>query len=144
LKSKRPGKKTGNVTGAVQLQFSIVDPENPDADSQQILQKLSAIVGTGMPDSRDEGYGPNSDEDDDDDDQDGQVTPGELEGGADGATKKKRRLKITRIKNKAKQRGYEFTNGSPVAGVLFIEIQRITDLPPERNGELLSDFSASD
>jgi phosphatidylserine decarboxylase len=53
--------------------------------------------------------------------------------------RKKRRLRIARLKNKVKERGYAFTNGSPVAGVLFVEIQKITDLPPERNGENLSE-----
>ena len=47
---------------------------------------------------------------------------------------KRRRKRMAILKRKAKQRGYEFTNGSDVAGVLFLEIQRITDLPPERNG----------
>ena len=47
---------------------------------------------------------------------------------------KRRRRRMAILKRKAKLKGYEFTNGSDVAGVLFLEIQRITDLPPERNG----------
>jgi phosphatidylserine decarboxylase len=137
LKSKRPGKKSSNVTGAVHLQFTIHDPADPAATPQQILQKLSTIVGTSTPSLGDDGYGPEADDDDDDDDQSPETeTPGEADGTTESSEKKKRRLRIARIKNKAKQRGYEFTGTSSVAGVLFVEIQKITDLPPERNGEL--------
>jgi phosphatidylserine decarboxylase len=39
------------------------------------------------------------------------------------------------LKKKAKQvSGYEYSSNGDVAGVLFLEIQKITDLPPERNG----------
>ena len=60
--------------------------------------------------------------------------------GADGETKeevmakKKKRRRVARIKKRTKQRAYEFSGMSDVAGVLFLEIQKITDLPPERNG----------
>jgi phosphatidylserine decarboxylase len=139
LKSKRPGKKTSNVTGAVHLQFSIYDPANQAATPQQVLQKLSTIVGTSTTSLGDEGYGPEADDDDDDDDDQSPEpgTPGETDGNGESSEKKKRRLRIARLKNKAKQRGYEFTGTSSVAGVLFVEIQRITDLPPERNGKSL-------
>lgn len=50
--------------------------------------------------------------------------------------KKKKRLRLARLKKKAKEHGYEFSGGSDVAGVLFVEIQKITDLPPEKNGML--------
>lgn len=46
---------------------------------------------------------------------------------------KRRRKRMAILKRKVKLREYEFTNGSDVAGVLFLEVQRITDLPPERN-----------
>ena len=51
---------------------------------------------------------------------------------------KRRRRRMAILKRKVKLKGYEFTNGSDVAGVLFLEIQRITDLPPERNGMYIS------
>lgn len=51
--------------------------------------------------------------------------------------KKKKRLPgIKSLKKKAKEHGYEFNSGSPIAGVLFLEIQKATELPPERNGML--------
>jgi len=51
--------------------------------------------------------------------------------------KHKRRLKLARLKKKAKERAYEFSGLSDMAGVLFLEIQRVTDLPPEKNSKLL-------
>jgi phosphatidylserine decarboxylase len=44
LRSKRPGKKTGVVSGEVLLQFSLVDSNNPNATPQQLVEKLNALV----------------------------------------------------------------------------------------------------
>jgi phosphatidylserine decarboxylase len=49
--------------------------------------------------------------------------------------KHKRRLKLARLKKKAKERAYEFSGLSDMAGVLFLEIQKVTDLPPEKNSK---------
>ena len=51
---------------------------------------------------------------------------------------KRRRRRMAILKRRAKLKEYEFTNGSDVAGVLFLEVQRITDLPPERNSMYIS------
>ena len=48
--------------------------------------------------------------------------------------KRKKRLRLKRLKRKTKARAYEFTGGSDVIGIAFLEIEKITDLPPERNG----------
>ena len=50
------------------------------------------------------------------------------------AEKRKKRLRLARLKRKTKARAYEFTGGSDVIGIAFVEIEKITDLPPERNG----------
>ena len=52
------------------------------------------------------------------------------------AEKRKKKLRLKRLKRKTKARAYEFTGngGSDVVGIAFLEIGRITDLPPERNG----------
>ena len=42
------------------------------------------------------------------------------------------------MKKKAKQRAYEFSGTSDLAGVLFLEVAKITDLPPERNSKIMS------
>lgn len=47
--------------------------------------------------------------------------------------KRKKRHRLARLRRKTKLAAYEFNGMSHVAGVLFLEIQRITDLPPERN-----------
>ena len=47
--------------------------------------------------------------------------------------KEKRNKKLAKLKRKTKLRSYQFTGVSDVAGVLFLEVSNITDLPPERN-----------
>ena len=47
--------------------------------------------------------------------------------------RRRRRAKIKKLKRKSKLKAYEFSNTSDVAGVLFLEINRIKDLPPEKN-----------
>lgn len=134
LESRRSGKKSGPITGAIQLEFSLSDPFNGSATSEQILQKLHSLMGNGDIPEEEARLLNRIDSSEIDDDED-QVS--ELEEGAtpEQAAKKKRRLRMARLKRKAKEHGYEFTGGSGVAGVLFVEIQKITDLPPEKNGE---------
>ena len=52
--------------------------------------------------------------------------------------KKKRRLRLAKLKKKTKARAYEFTGESDVVGMVFLEVSRITDLPPERNSTLFN------
>ena len=138
LESRRTGKKNAAVTGEVLMEFSVFDPIHSSATPQQILQKLYATIGAG---------GENDDEDDLtridtgdlEDEEEGDEDLEQAEG-ADGDTKeealakKKKRRRVARIKRRTKQRAYEFSGLSDVAGVLFLEVQKITDLPPERNG----------
>lgn len=85
-----------------------------------------------------------SGEQDEDDDDQGDVTDEADENKTpEGAAKKKKRLRLARLKRKAKQHGYEFSGATDVAGVLFVEIQRITDLPPEKNGTFMAWFSGT-
>ena len=57
------------------------------------------------------------------------------------AAKRKKRLRLKRLRRKSKARAYEFTGGGKdVVGVVYLEIQRITDLPPERNSMLNNVF----
>jgi phosphatidylserine decarboxylase len=119
----------------VQLQFSVHDPSNPPSPAlssapSPVVQKLLGVVGAAS--------SPDPGEEDCADSGDAlQQSQSHQDGAAEPATterRKKRRMRIARIRKKAKEKGYEFTNGNPIAGVLFVEIQRITDLPPERNG----------
>lgn len=80
------------------------------------------------------------DEDEDDEDEDDEKSP-DVSDEADNplkpekAEKRKRKLRMKRLKKKAKARAYEFSGGTNVVGVVFVEIGKITDLPPERNCE---------
>jgi phosphatidylserine decarboxylase len=123
------------VTGAIQLQFSLTDPTNPSASSEQIFEKLFGLLGNGDMTAEEEARLARADSSDLEDDDE---AVSELEDNAtpEQKAKKRRRLRLARLKRKAKERGYEFTGGNDVAGVLFVEIQRISDLPPEKNGML--------
>ncbi|KAH7255788.1 phosphatidylserine decarboxylase-domain-containing protein [Fusarium redolens] len=151
LKSKRPGKKTSVVSGEVQLQFSLFDSTNPSATPQQILEKFQALVGTAPAGSRNvtpsmtpnlaptgSQSAPNSqdspsDDDEDDFDEDDSDEGDEDEGEQD-ATKRKRRLRIRGLKKRRRNNPYAFaSSGSDVVGIIYLEVIKITDLPPESN-----------
>jgi phosphatidylserine decarboxylase len=139
LTSKRTGKKSSIVTGAVQLQFKLYDPANPSAPAQQVIAKLSGICGADSP-FFDGEVAQGLERTDSGDLETEEADETELASGTDDnrtpdTAEKKRRRRMAILKRKVK-RGYEFSNGTDVAGVLFIEIQKITDLPPERNGML--------
>lgn len=59
----------------------------------------------------------------------------DIDGAVTDPVEKKKRRRLAGLKKKVKQRAYEFSGESDVAGVLFIEIQKVTDLPPERNSK---------
>jgi phosphatidylserine decarboxylase len=83
----------------------------------------------------DENVGDDKDEDDDDDNEKDLETSDETDDPAKPASteKRKKKLRLARLKKKSKKRGYEFSGGSDVVGIVFLDIGRITDLPPERN-----------
>ena len=58
----------------------------------------------------------------------------------ENAEKRKRKLRLKRLKRKAKARAYEFTGGTNLVGVVFLEVGKITDLPPERNSKRPQNF----
>ena len=162
LRSKRPGKKTGVVSGEVQLQFELYDATNADATAEQIFEKFNALVKSVTDSasrnitplmtpmdggSRSPKLGPvlaptsSSDDrlaDEDDDEEDEYDEDEELDE-AEDATKpevmerRKRRLRIRKLRRKKKQNAYEFSGESDVLGIIFLEIGNITDLPPESN-----------
>lgn len=159
LKSKRPGKKSGVVSGEVMLQFTIFDSTDKDTTPAQIFEKLRTLAGSALDSSRNVTptrtpiLGPtssskspspplmnrsgtdNSQDDDDDDEGDDDETPEEEDPSKpETIEKRKRRLRIKGLKRKKRQNPYEFTNGgSDVVGLVFLEILNITDLPPESN-----------
>lgn len=137
LQSRKSGKKKSEVSGEVLLQFELADPANFAATPEHIYQKFLAIaVST-----------PSADDDDDDLERldSGDLDETEEEESSDETDdfdkaekkkeKKRKRLRMKKLRRKAKERAYEFYGSSDVAGVLFLEIQKITDLPPEKNSE---------
>ncbi|GME43644.1 C2 calcium-dependent membrane targeting [Neofusicoccum parvum] len=135
LQSRKSGKKKSEVSGEVLLQFELVDPANASATPEQIYQKfLSIAVST-----------PSAEEDDEDlermdsgdleetDDEESSDETDDLDKAEKKKEKKRKRLRLKKLRRKAKERAYEFYGSSDVAGVLFLEIQKITDLPPEKN-----------
>ncbi|KAI9172370.1 Phosphatidylserine decarboxylase proenzyme 3 [Paramyrothecium foliicola] len=160
VKSKRPGKKTGIVSGEVLLQFTLFDSSNPSATPQQIFDKLYGLVktvsiGGGASRNVTPSMTPNlaptrisrpalsssspeentADEDDDDVDDIDSETPDDADDPTkpETAEKRRRRHRIQRLKRKRRENPYAFTNGSQVVGIIFLEIFKITDLPPESN-----------
>ncbi|KAL2071140.1 hypothetical protein VTL71DRAFT_12375 [Oculimacula yallundae] len=137
LSSKRPGgKKSGNVSGNVQLQFSLYDSSNLSATPAQVLEKFRILAGVvdlpdttgGLPMGATEADEDSTFDDDEDpsDETDDPTKP-------ENAEKKRRKMRLRGLRKKKQQRGYEFTGGSEVVGIVFLEIGKITDLPPERN-----------
>ncbi|KAL8672367.1 MAG: hypothetical protein Q9168_003163 [Polycauliona sp. 1 TL-2023] len=141
LKSKRKGekkKKGTNVSGEVQMQFTMADPSNPSATPQDILQKLMVMAAASPGIEGDEidelSRIESNDREEDDDDNDLETSdeteePGKL----DVSEKKRKKLRLKKLKRKTKARAYEFTGGTDVVGIVFVEICNITDLPPEKN-----------
>ena len=149
LKSKRPGgKKSGNVSGEVQLQFTLLDSSNHAVAPHQVLEKFRTlarvdpselgILDVNTPTRQtshtsaggeaigedEEGYF--DEEEEPSDETDDPTKPDAIE-------KRKRRLRIKGLRKKKQSSAYEFTGGSDVVGIVFLEIGKITDLPPERN-----------
>lgn len=137
------------VTGEVLLRFSLLDPIHTSVAPLHLIQKLMGLASASPgidDDDEDEPLeridtgGPDEDEETDQVDVSSEVDDPK---NPEAAEKKKRRLRLARLKKKAKLRAYEFGGESQVAGVLFVEVTKITDLPPERNSMWLS-VSAED
>ena len=120
-----------------------MDTSNPSASPQETLQKLASLIAI-SPDedsSEDEDLAKIDSQDlEDDDVDDDEKTPETSDepddpGKPETSEKQKRKLRIKKLKKKAKARAYEFTGGTNVVGVVFLEIGKITDLPPERNSK---------
>ena len=147
---KKRKKKSDDVTGEVLLKFGLMDKVNPNAPAAQVLQKFFGVVADLPDDDEDEDdeellaqmqsrdLDDVSEEEDEDDEEkepsdetdDGTRTPF---GTQDEKQKKRRRSKLKRLRKKTKLKAYEFSGMSDVAGVLYLEINKITDLPPEKN-----------
>ncbi|PBP21452.1 phosphatidylserine decarboxylase [Diplocarpon rosae] len=143
LRSKRPGgKKSSNVSGEVQLQFTLFDSSNVSASPGQVLDKFRALTGgndldsVGTPTRLQMGaasadLGDDDEYLDDDDEEPSDETDDPMK--PENAEKRRKKLRLKGLRKKKQLSGYEFTGGSEVVGIVFLEIGKITDLPPERN-----------
>ena len=125
-----------------------MDTSDPSARPEDILHKLAALVSIGPEDDGDGDEdlsrldSPDFEDDDEDEDETDEKNL-EISDETDDPTKpaktekekRRRRLKMKRLKKRAKARAYEFTGGTDVVGIVFLEICKITDLPPERNSK---------
>ncbi|KAK3325811.1 phosphatidylserine decarboxylase-domain-containing protein [Apodospora peruviana] len=163
LKSKRPGKKTGVVSGEVLLQFRLLDTSDKEATPQQIFNKFAAIAKA-VPATESSSRFPTptrtpvlapttgkgktpspspplsrraTDLDDDEEDYDvyDDETPEDEDlSKPEAVEKRKRRLRIKGLKRKKRENPFEFINGdNNVVGIIYLEICQMTDLPPESN-----------
>ena len=140
LQSRRSGKKKSVVSGEVQIQFTLIDPVNLTASPDQVLQRFLALAGqTPSPDDEDEELlmrGDSNATDAEDDDESSSDEAQDESKKAEKREKRRRKLKLARLRKKVKSKsGYVYSSNGDVAGVLFLEIQKCTDLPPERNGK---------
>ncbi|SLM36695.1 phosphatidylserine decarboxylase [Lasallia pustulata] len=143
LKSERRGtkkKKDTVVSGEVQMQFSIVDSSNPSAAPQDILQRFMSLAGSSPAEDADEDDElarleslDTREDEDDDEKEDGTSDETDDPNKPEVAAKRRRKLRLMRLRKKTKARAYEFTGGTDVVGIVFLEIGKIMDLPPERN-----------
>jgi phosphatidylserine decarboxylase len=154
LKSKRPGKKTSVVSGEVQLQFTLYDATNTSATPQQVMDKFAALnsavpvasntpsmtpttsPGGAIPRSVPGATPPIDEEDEDLLDELDEDTSDEVDDPTkpETAEKRRRRLRIKGLRRKKRQNPYAFTNGeSDLVGIIYLEVVKITDLPPEHN-----------
>lgn len=141
------------MSGEVQLQFSLVDSASAAASPEEIYKKFRTVIAAEDEDDiqslsrtstqsslarqEDEDEAGADLDDDDDDEEDATETDTPTRAGTgDQIAKKQKKKRLARLRRKSiAVRAYEFTGAdSDVSGILFMEISKITDLPPERNG----------
>lgn len=148
LRSKRRGgKKDSNVSGEVQLQFTLFDSTNHAATPQEVMEKFRVLAGVDLSEiptsesvtpgrqvsrsNTGDSIGDLEDEDFDDDEEPSDETDDPAK--PENAEKRKKKLRLRGLRKKKQLNGYEFSGESDVVGIVFLEIGKITDLPPERN-----------
>ncbi|OJD15133.1 phosphatidylserine decarboxylase [Emergomyces pasteurianus Ep9510] len=129
---RKAGKKRSDVSGEIQMQFTLFDPTNPSAEPTEIFQKFKAIVSSDDEDEIVPVVSPDTDDlEKEDETSDGTDDPSK----PDVVEKRRRKLRIARLKRKSMAaRAYQFSGSKDgVSGIVFMEIVKALDLPPERN-----------
>lgn len=148
LKSRRrESKKSSEVSGEVLMQFSLYDAGNPAASPEEIYYKFKSTIQVDDGDFDDHlARLPRDDTNADEDSDAGMDEAGKDEETSDEtedqtkpelSEKKRKRKKLKMLRRKSRAiRAYEFTGkNSDVSGIIFLEIGKITDLPPEKNSK---------
>ncbi|EPS27099.1 hypothetical protein PDE_02040 [Penicillium oxalicum 114-2] len=132
-KKKKREKKDSNVSGEILLQFSLLDSATPPPSPADTYQKFRSLVRVGEEDdsSPDELQQHHDLDDIDQETSDETDDPSKPE----VVEKRRRRLRLARLRKKSlAARAYQFSgSGTGVQGIVFMEIVRVRDLPPERN-----------
>ncbi|KAA8646497.1 putative phosphatidylserine decarboxylase Psd2 [Aspergillus tanneri] len=132
-KRKTIKKKDSTVSGEILLQFSLIDTSNPTASPTDTYNKYKNLVCAGeeeddFPQIPPLGLDGVDRDEETSDETDDPSKPEVVE-------KRRRRLRLARLKRKSiAARAYQFSGaGNGVQGIVFMEIVKVTDLPPERN-----------
>lgn len=145
LRSKKKGGKNSSVSGQVQLQFSMYDALAPGSAPKDVMDKFWAIAkidvdnlpamktisGTSITDTRDTTPAAEDEEDEDEDEDPSDET--EDSSKPEVQARRRRKMKIKGLKKRKANQLYEFSGDSDVVGIVFLEISKVTDLPPEKN-----------
>jgi phosphatidylserine decarboxylase len=133
-KRRRGKKKESIVSGEILIQFSLLDTVNPSATPADTYQKFRSIVYA-ADDEEDAALTSVSWNDQDKDEETSDETDDPTK--PEIVEKRRRRLRIAKLKRKSiAARAYQFSGAyNGVQGILFLEINRISNLPPERNSK---------
>ncbi|KAJ5111549.1 hypothetical protein N7532_002084 [Penicillium argentinense] len=135
--NRKKKKKDSTVSGEILLHFSLSDSANPSASPADTYRKFRNLVCIGeeddqidnIPAAELEELEQDEDRDEETSDETDDPTKPEV------VEKRRRRLRLARLRRKSlAARAYQFSgSGTGVRGIVFMEIIRVTDLPPEKN-----------
>jgi phosphatidylserine decarboxylase len=123
------------VSGEVQMQFSLIDTYHPTATEEETLRKYKSVIAAGYEEDDEILSRAPTVEDEEGATENGEDAENDHETSDEKAAKKEKKKRMARLRRKSiAVRAYEFVGGAgDVSGIIFMEILRITDLPPERN-----------
>ena len=126
-------KKDSDVSGEIQLQFSLYDSSDPSASPEDIYKKFKAVVCA----SEDDDVAPHPHAEDPEKESEASEGVGDP-AKQEVVEKRKRKIRMARLRRKSMAaRTYELSvTNNGVSGILFLEVSKVLDLPPERNSKI--------
>ncbi|KAI6250367.1 Phosphatidylserine decarboxylase proenzyme 3 [Erysiphe necator] len=125
------GKKGGTVSGDVQLQLTLFDSTGLSAAPELVLEKLRALTSSAY--SSDDNPSSKTPSIGDIQASENIEEPSDESDRPEPSEKRRRNIKLKGLRKKKSMTGYEFSSGGEVVGIVFLEIHKIIDLPPEKN-----------